>query len=133
MNYHRIQANFLRVIAIVQMLTFGLVVVPTGWLAEWHAWLGFGAMPDDAFLRYVIRGASFAQGAVGIWLWAIATDVVKFRLLVIVTGIIYFVAGPAFLVIDATVGLPGWWCAMDSVSCLVVGGIVLALCWLSRA
>jgi len=128
MRFIRSTANFLRFVAIVQMLTLGIVFVPEGWLAEWHAWLGLGPMPDAAFLRYVVRGASYCQAAIGLLLWVMATDVVRYRPLVITTGAIYLVGGPAFYFIDAVAGLPRWWCLMDGVSCLLIGGVLLALC-----
>ena len=59
-------ATVLRLIAILQMLTGGLTFIPNAWLANWHAWLGLGHMPNDALLRYVVRGGAFVQGAIGI-------------------------------------------------------------------
>lgn len=128
MTLVRSTAYFLRFIAIVQMLTFGIVFVPEAWIASWHAWLGLGQMPDAPFLRYVIRGASYCQGAIGVLLWVIATDVVRYRPFVITTAAIYLVGAPTFYFIDAIAGLPRWWCIMDSASCFLAGGVLFTLC-----
>jgi hypothetical protein len=56
-----------------------------------------------------------------------ATDVVRYRPLVLTTAIIYLVGCPAYYLIDATAGIPDAWCVFDSAFCLVVGGFLLAL------
>jgi hypothetical protein len=122
-------ALFLRIIAVVQMLTFAVVLLPVAWLASWHAWLGLGAMPDDPVLRYVIRGAAFAQGGVGVLVWVVATDVVRYRPLVITTAALSLCAAPAYYFIDATAGMPRWWCLFDFAYCVLAGGgLTLCLC-----
>ena len=127
----RLTAIFLRIIAIVQMLTFAVVLMPVAWIASWHAWLGLGVMPDDPVLRYVIRGAAFAQGGVGVLVWVIATDVVRYRPLVITTAAISLFAAPAYYFIDATAGMPRFWCIFDFAYCFLAGAVLLALCLLS--
>jgi peptidoglycan/LPS O-acetylase OafA/YrhL len=124
-------AIFLRIVAGVQMLTFAVVVMPVAWIAAWHVWLGMGAMPDDPVLRYVIRGAAFAQGGVGVLAWVIATDVVRYRPLVLTVAAVSLCAAPAYYFIDATAGMPRFWCLFDFAYCLVAGAVLLALCLLS--
>jgi hypothetical protein len=128
MTSARATANFLRLLAILQILTGAIVFMPVAWIAAWHAWLGLGPLPDDAVLRYVIRGAAYAQGAIGVLLWIMATDVVRYRPLVIATAAIYLVGAPAFYSIDTIAGMPRFWCIFDSVSCLLSGAILLVLC-----
>lgn len=128
----RLTAIFLRIIAIVQMLTFAVVLMPVAWIASWHAWLGMGVMPDDPVLRYVIRGAAFVQGALGVLGWVIATDVVRYRPLIITLAAICLFAAPAYYFIDAMAGMPHFWCLFDFAYCGVAGG-VLTLCLLSSS
>jgi hypothetical protein len=116
----------LRIIAVMQILTVGIVFVPLAWLDAWHAWLGLGTMPDDALLRFAIRGAAFAQAGIGVLMWVMATDVVRFRPLVIACGWIYLVGGPAFYWIETVAGMPQSFCLFDSISCFFAGGILLA-------
>jgi hypothetical protein len=131
MNAERAQGNFLRLLAIIQMLTFAVVLMPLEWIASWHAWLGVGVMPDDPVLRYVIRGAALAQAAIGVLLWVIATDVVRFRPLVVATATIYLIGAPAYYWIDATAGMPHFWCIFDCAFCFFTGGVLMTLCLLS--
>jgi hypothetical protein len=88
-------------------------------------------MPDDPVLRYVIRGASLAQGAIGVLLWVIATDVVRFRPLVVTTAWIYLLGAPAYYFIDSVAGMPRFWCIFDCVFCFLAGGVLLILCLMS--
>jgi hypothetical protein len=132
MNAQRSQGNFLRFLAIVQMLTIAVVFVPVEWIAAWHVWLGVGTMPDDPVLRYVIRGASLAQGAIGVLLWVIANDVVRFRPLVVTTAWIYLLGAPSYYFIDSVAGMPRFWCIFDCAFCFFAGGALLTLCSLSN-
>lgn len=120
-------ARFLRFLAVLQMLTGGLTFIPNGWLASWHVWLGLGHLPNDAFLRYVVRGGAFVQGAIGILIWIMAGDIVRYRPLILAVGWIYLVSGPAFYLIDSISGMPLFWSLLDAVSCFAVGSIILAL------
>lgn len=117
----------LRLLAILQILTGGIAVMPIAWIAAWHAWLGLGHLPDDPFLRYVVRGGAFVQGVIGILIWVIASDVVRYRPLVLTVGGIYLVSGPAFYIIDSTAGMPLFWCVVDGASCFTTGSVLLAL------
>jgi len=121
-------ANFLRFVALSQMVAFIIVFVPEPWIASVHSWLGLGQMPDAVILRYLLRGAAFSQGAIGVLLWVIASDVVRYRPLVITTAALYLAAASLFYFIDAIAGLPGWWCIWDCACCFVVGGVLLSLC-----
>lgn len=117
----------LRLLAILQILTAGIALMPMTWIAAWHAWLGLGSLPDDAFLRYVVRGGAFVQGAIGVLIWAIASDVIRYRPLVLTVGGIYVVSGPVFYFIDSTAGMPPFWGATDGAACFLIGSIILAL------
>ena len=117
----------LRLLAILQILTAGIALMPMTWIAAWHAWVGLGHLPDHAFLRYVVRGGAFVQGAIGVLIWVIATDVVRYRPLVLTVGGIYLVSGPAFYFIDSTAGMPPFWGMMDGAACFLTGSILLAL------
>jgi hypothetical protein len=124
----RLTANFARFVAVSQMVAFVVIFVPESWIASLYSWLGLGQMPDAAFLRYLIRGAAFSQGAFGVLIWVIASDVVRFRPLVITTAALYLIAASLFYFIDAIAGLPRWWCIWDCACCFVVGVVLLMLC-----
>lgn len=94
-----------------------------------HAWLGLGEMPGGPILMFMIRQASFFYGVHGVLLWLLASDVVRFRPLVIFTGVSYLLAAPVFFIIDHTSEMPVWWMVVDAVSCAFLGS---ALLWLNR-
>jgi hypothetical protein len=133
MKFARSTAYLIRGIAIVQLLTVGLCFVPESGFADLYAWAGLGHMPHLPFLRYVIRGASYCQGAIGVLLWIVGSDVVRYRPLVIATGAIYLAAAPAFWVIHVFAGMPRWWAVMDTAACFLMGAALLVLCLLSSS
>jgi hypothetical protein len=124
----RSTAVTLRVIAIGQMAAFAITFFPGAWIASFHTWLGLGQMPDSAFLRYIIRGAAWSQGAFGVLFWVMALDVVRYRRIVITVAALYLIASPTFYLVDSTVGLPLAWCLWDCLCCLFAGSILLLFC-----
>jgi hypothetical protein len=104
--------------------------MPRSWMEASHAWLGLGVMPEGSVLMFLIRQASYTYGMHGISLWLLASDVKRFRPLILLNGISFLLAGPLFFIIDYTAGLPMWWTATDGPSCGLFG---LAMLWLSRA
>jgi hypothetical protein len=92
-----------------------------------HAWLGLGEMPSVPVLIFLIRQASYTYGVHGISLWVLASNVVRFRPLVILNGISFLVAGPVFFMIDYTSGVPWWWTIADPLSCMSFGAALLSL------
>ena len=111
------------------MLAFFAVVMPRSWMEASHAWLGLGVMPDGAVTMFMIRQASYAYGMHGISLWVLASDVSRFRPLVLLNGVSFLLAAPVFFVIDYTSGMPMWWTAADTLGCASFGA---ALLWLER-
>ena len=94
-----------------------------------HEWLGLGELPSAPVLMFLIRQASYTYGVHGISLWVLASDVERFRPLILLNGISFLVAGPVFFLIDYTSGMPWWWTISDPFSCMFFGA---ALLWLSR-
>lgn len=129
MDRQRLQAWLLRLAGSVEILAFIAVVMPRSWMETAHAWLGLGVMPGGPLLMFMIRQASYTYGMHGISLWVIASNVERFRLLVLLNGIAFLVAGPVFFLIDYQSGMPLWWTIEDSFSCACFGA---ALLWLSR-
>ena len=129
MNYRRLQAWVLRLVGAVEVLAFGAVVLPRAWMNAMHARMGLADMPEGPVFDSVMRQVSFTYGLHGIGMWLIASDVVRYRPLVILTGIGYLAAGPAFLLIDLSNGMPWFWTAGNGGSCLLIGVLVLGLLW----
>jgi hypothetical protein len=129
MNHQRIQVWLLRLAGLLEILAFIAVVMPRSWMETAHTWLGLGVMPGGPLIMFMIRQASYSYGLHGISLWVIASDVERFRLLVILNGIAYLLAGPVFFLIDQTSGMPLWWTLGDTFGCAFLGA---ALLWFSR-
>jgi hypothetical protein len=127
MDRQRLQAWVLRASGLVEMLAFGAVVMPRAWMEAGHEWLGLGTMPDGPVVNFMIRQASFVYGLHGIALWVFATDVLRYRPLILLTGVCYVLSGPVFLLIDLHSGMPWFWTVGDTVGCLFVGLALLAL------
>jgi hypothetical protein len=119
----------LRVVGLSEMLAFLAVAMPRPWMEASHAWLGLGEMPGGPVIMFMIRQASYAYGMHGISLWVLASDVDRFRPLIILNGISFLLAAPVFFLIDYTSGIPYWWTAVDTLSCGFFGASLL---WLSR-
>ena len=127
MDRRRIQSWLLRLAGTLEILAFVAVVMPRSWMEFAHAWLGLGAMPTGSITMFMIRQASYCYGMHGISLWVLASDVDRFRKLVILNGIAYLLAGPVFFLIDYTSGLPWWWTLEDSLGCGLLGATLLIL------
>jgi hypothetical protein len=124
----RSTANFLRFLAICELLIFSITFMPESWLAWFHARLGLGHLPDSVFLRYLIHGATLCQGAIGASLWIMASDVTRYRPLVIATAVALIAASPSFFVIDSISGMPCVAKIWDTTACFLAGTTLLALC-----
>jgi hypothetical protein len=132
MNPRRLQSWLLRLTGSFEILAFIAVIMPRSWMEMSHAWLGMGQMPDGPLIMFMIRQASYTYGMHGISLWVLASDVVRFRKLVILNGIAYLLAGPVFFLIDHSSGMPLWWTVSDSLGCGFFGAALLWLSFVSR-
>lgn len=125
MNKEEIQKLFLRLAGAFEILAFIAVVMPRSWMEISHEAVGLGVMPDAPVLMFLIRQASYTYGMHGISLWVLATDVHRFRPLVILNGIAYLLAVPVFVAIDYSAGMPLWWTIADPLGCGFLGAILL--------
>lgn len=119
----------LRLVGLIEVLAFVAVIMPRAWMETSHTWLGLGQMPEGSVLMLMIRQASYAYGMHGISLWVLASDVKRFRPLLVLNGLSFLLAGPVFFIIDYTNELPWWWTVSDSLSCAFFGAAML---WLTR-
>lgn len=132
MDSRRLLAWFLRIAGAFEILAFFAVVMPRSWMEVSHAWLGMGEMANGPLIMFMIRQASFTYGMHGVSLFVLASDVVRFRVLVILNGIAYLLAGPIFFLIDWTAGMPWWWTVADALGCGFAGVAILVLGWLTQ-
>ena len=127
MNSQRLLSWLLRLAGSVEILAFFAVVMPRSWMELSHAWLGLGEMPRGPIIMFMIRQASYTYGIHGVSLWVVASDVARFRTLVLLNGIAYLLAAPVFFLIDFTSAMPWFWTLADTLGCGVLGISVLLL------
>ena len=125
MNNQRLQSWLLRLAGATEILAFISVVMPRSWMEVSHAWLGLGEMPDGPIIMFMIRQASYVYGMHGISLWVLASNVERFRPLIILNGISFLLAAPVFFAIDYTAAMPLWWTVADTLGCAFFGGALL--------
>jgi hypothetical protein len=129
MNSERLQVWLLRLTGVTEILAFIAVVMPRSWMEVSHEWLGLGEMPSGPIIMFMIRQASYAYGMHGLSLFILASNINRFRPLIIFNGISFLLAGFVFFLIDYTYGMPMWWTLIDSLGCGFFGAAVL---WLNR-
>lgn len=123
-----LQRLLLRIAAIVQFTALPGIILPRE-ATEKLSWLmGLGQPPMVPLLIYAAGGCAYVYLAAGILFWIASNDVVRHRPIVVASGWIYLVGVPAFLWIDGQAGLPSWWIAMDTLSCLILGAALLRAC-----
>jgi len=127
MTAEKLQSWVLRLAGAVEILAFFAVVMPRSWMEASHTWLGMGEMPDGPLVMFMIRQASYAYGMHGVSLWLLATDVKRYRLLVLFNAVAFLIAAVVFAAIDHFAGMPLWWTIGDVVGCGSVGVALLLL------
>lgn len=129
MNRQRLLSWLLCIAGACEVLAFVAVIMPRSWMEVSHAALGMGVMPRGPLLMFMIRQASYVYGMHGVSLWVLASDVDRFRPLILLNGISFLLAGLVFFVIDQAEGMPLWWALGDAAGCAFFGA---ALLWFSR-
>ena len=102
----RLLAWVIRAVGTVEILALVAVVMPASWMEARHAALGMGDMPQRPVFDSVMRQVSFTYRLHGIAMWFIASDVQRYRPLVVLTAPGYLLAGPVFIAIDMHNGMP---------------------------
>jgi len=111
--------------AILSGLTFYL---PVGWIDSFLVWCGLPQMPHAAIMRYVLLGAGHLQIGIGVVIWFISRDVVRYQPVIIATLTVILMAAPAFFLTNAIAGLPRYWSLLDFGCCFLAGGLPLLFC-----
>ena len=127
-----LQAWILRLVGCVEILAFPAAVMPRDWMAAGHEWLGLGDLSSAPAVEAVMRQVSFTYGLHGIGLWLIASDVVRYRPLVVLGAACYLAYGLVFLVTDMSVGMPTVWVVGNGGSCVLIGTLLAWLLGLDR-
>jgi hypothetical protein len=129
MDEQRLQSWLLRLTGATEILAFIAVVMPRAWMEAGHTWLGIGEMAHGPLIMFMIRQASYTYGMHGVSLWILASDVRRFRKLIIFNGLSFTLAALVFFWIDYSSGMPWFWTISDALGCAFFG---VALLWLNR-
>jgi hypothetical protein len=127
MNARALLVLVLRIGAAVESLAFLGAFLPRSWMEAGYHYVGPGGMPPGPVFESVMRQVSFTYGLHALGLWLIASDVVRYRPFVILTGFCYLIAGPAFLAFDLHIGMPAFWVLGNGGGALVYGAVILLL------
>ncbi len=125
MKWRLVQAWILRLVGTMELFSFGAVFLPRSSMDAIHRSLGLAEMPQGPVFDSVMREVSFTYGLHGVAVWLIASDVVRFRPLVVLSAIGYLLAAPVFVTIDLINGMPATWVAGIGGSCLLIGSLIL--------
>jgi hypothetical protein len=118
----------LRVVAMSAILSGVSFYFPERWIDSFLVWCGLPEMPQAVLMRYVLLGAGHLQIGIGLVIWFIAQDVVRYQPVVVATLVVFLIAAPAFYLTDAVAGLPWYWCLVDLGCCFLAGGVPLLFC-----
>jgi hypothetical protein len=121
-------ANILRVLAVAWILSGVCCFFPDSWIDSFLAWFGVEQMPHALPMIYVLRGAGWVCVGTGVVIWIVATDIIRYRPMVIAIITLHLIAAPVFYWMDAIIGMPRRWCMMDFVCFLAAGSGPLAFC-----
>jgi hypothetical protein len=127
MNQQALLAWLLRIAGSFEMLAFLAMAMPRSWMEISHSWLGMGEMPDGAVIMFMIRQSSYVYGMHGVALWILASNIDRYRPLIIFNGIGFLLGAPIFFIIDYVSGMPWFWTVFDVVGCAGFGAAVLFL------
>jgi hypothetical protein len=125
----RYLARTLQVLAIGWIFSGFFCFIPDRWMNIILGWFGAEPMPHAVFMRYCLDGGGLIIGGVGVVIWIAASDLVRYRPIVMAIIVLHLIAAPVFYMMDTIVGMPLGWRVMDFGSFLAGGGALLAI-WL---
>lgn len=120
--------NLLRFLAICWVLSGLAFCLPLTWINSFLGQVGMDPVPVALLMNYVLRGAGLMQVALGALIWVVATDVVRYRPIVVTIIAVHLAAAPTFFLMDSMIGMPFWWRVMDLMCGVLSGGIPLIFC-----
>lgn len=116
----------LRLSAIVLLLAFPMILLPVEWMAATHRWLGLGEFPASPLVDYLTRSISFLYGFHGGLLLLVASDIRRYRGLLVYVIAMGFAFGVAIIPIDLHAGLPLYWVKGEG-PLIIITALVMAL------
>jgi hypothetical protein len=106
------------------MSVFG-VFLPISMLESFMRVFGVEAIPDSPMCHYALRVTSAMAVGMGVYFIILALDPVKYGILVPFTGVASVLLGIVCAITGLAVVMPARWFLGDSLSCLVLGVLIL--------
>ncbi len=86
---------------------------------------GIESLPDSPLFAYAARVMSATYAAVGVFFIILALHPMKYEVMVPFSGIASVFVGVVCGIAGLTAAIPTWWFLGDSLSCLVLGVLIL--------
>jgi len=86
---------------------------------------GIETLPDSPLIMYAIRTMSATYIGIGVFFIILALNPLKYRVLVPFSGIVAVFIGVVCAISGPIVGMPAFWYLGDSLSCAVLGVLIL--------
>jgi len=99
----------LRLVGTAALFALVGLLMPTGWMALCHEWLGLGELPEGPVLEYLARSTSAFYALVGGLLWVLSTDVKRYARVITYVAVGGLLFSVAILVTDIVAALPTFW------------------------
>ena len=126
-RWDRLLRLMLRVTGTMAALALVAVVMPRAWMADSHARLGLGPLPEGPIVEYLARSVSLFYALFGLVLWGFSFDVRGYgRAIGTVAGAMC-AFGVVLFFIDLSAGMPGWWVTVEGPFVVLLGLVFLLL------
>jgi len=116
----------LRLSAIVMLMAFPMMLLPVEWMATTHRWLGLGDFPASPLVDYLTRSISFLYGFHGGLLLLIASDIRRYRTVLVYAIVMGVAFGVAIIAVDLHAGLPLTW-TLGEGPMIIVAAVIMGL------
>jgi hypothetical protein len=103
------------------------VLLPRETMMSTNASLGLAPLPDVPIVYYLARSTSALYVLRGTSYFLAASDVVRYRGLIVLIGVTNIAFGMAMAGIGTTAGMPLWWTAAEGPFVILTGIVVLIL------
>jgi hypothetical protein len=119
----------LRLFGTSSLLATIFVAAPESWMADIHAELGMGVLPDAPVVGYLARSTSAFYAIMGGLFWTVSFDTARHRTVLMYLGGALAAFGLSLYVIDVAEGMPWLWSVWEGTA---VAGFGLLILFLAR-
>ena len=133
----------LRLTGVTMLVALMFVFCPFSWLQKGHAYMGMdtlqysvpsqteavtlGPLQYTPLTNYLIRTLSALYAILGAIVFYVAYDVKRHLMLIRLLGCIAILGGMGVTILDAVLGLPWLWTALEGPITIILGAVVMGL------